>query len=126
MDDFQEFVSSTPNFQVSFIEGRSTQQWMVAREDLSTVYASAKDDEITLWYDKLIYWSRLLTVVKTRILTLKMEPQHRRLQKLMSEQILQIVDQLASKHSESYTVPLGLSISSQSEMIAMTIHLTYP
>ena len=48
MDDFQEFVSSTPNFQVGFIEGRSTQQWMVAREDLNTMYASAKDDEITL------------------------------------------------------------------------------
>ena len=48
MDDFQEFVSSMPNFQVGFIEGRSTQQWMVAREDLNTMYASAKDDEITL------------------------------------------------------------------------------
>ena len=54
MDDFQDFVSLTPNFQVGFIEGWSTQQWMVAREDLNTMYESARDDEITLWYDKKV------------------------------------------------------------------------
>ena len=54
MDDFQDFVSLTPNFQVGFIEGLSTQQWMVAREDLTTMYESAKDDEITLWCDKKV------------------------------------------------------------------------
>ena len=53
MDDFQDFVSSTPNFQIGFIEGRS-QQWIFAREDLGTMYASAKDNEITLWCDKKV------------------------------------------------------------------------
>ena len=43
-DDFQKFVSSTPNFPIGF---RSTQQWIVSREDLNTMYASAKDGEIT-------------------------------------------------------------------------------
>ena len=40
MDDFHDYVSTTPSFQVGFIEGRSTQQWIVAREDLDAMYAS--------------------------------------------------------------------------------------
>ena len=108
MDDFQEFVSSTPNFQVGFIEGRSTQQWMVAREDLNTMYASAKDDEITLWCDKKVDLLEQVTQSRKRkntdtedgIPASKTSKADER-----EQEILQIVDQLASKHSESYTVP---------------------
>ena len=55
IDDFKEFVSSTPNFQVGYMEGRSTQQWIIARQDLDAMYESAKEDvEIILWCDNKV------------------------------------------------------------------------
>ena len=130
MDDFQELVSSTPKFQVGFIEGRSTQQWMVAREDLNTMYASAKDDEITLWCDKKVDPLEQVTQSRKRknTDTEDVTPASKTSKADEREQeILQIVDQVASKHLESYTVPqLRLSMSSQSDTKAMTSHQTYP
>ena len=46
MNDIQEFVSLAPNFQA---EGQSIQQWIIAREDLNTVYVAANNDKVTLW-----------------------------------------------------------------------------
>ena len=107
MDDFQEFVSSTSNFQVGFIEGRSTQQWMVAREDLNTMYASANDDEITLWCDKKVDPLEATQGRKRKNTDTEDGAPASKISKAdeREQELLQIVDQLASKHSEGYTVP---------------------
>ena len=108
MDDFQEFVSSTPNFQVGFIEGRSSQQWIIAREDLNTMYMSAKDDEITLWCDKKVDPLEQGTQSRKRKSTDTEDgaPASKASKADEREQeLLQIIDQLISKHSDSYTVP---------------------
>ena len=52
MDDFQEFIPSTPQFQVGYIEGSSKQHWIISREDLDTIYESASDREVVIWCDK--------------------------------------------------------------------------
>lgn len=54
IDDFQEYVPSTPQFQVGYMEGSSKQHWIISREDLDTMYESASGErrEILLWCDK--------------------------------------------------------------------------
>ena len=108
IDDFQDFVSLTPNFQVGFIEGRSTQQWMVAREDLDTMYKSTKDDEITLWCDKKVDPSEQVSQSRKRKNTDSEDgtPASKASKADEREQeLLQIVDQLTSKHSGNFSVP---------------------
>lgn len=109
IDDFPDFVSSTPNFQVGFIEGRSSQQWIVAREDLNTMYDSAKDDEITLWCDKKVDPLEHLVTPSRKRRNADTEdgtPASKASKADEREQeLLQIVDQLSTKHSEKYTVP---------------------
>ena len=40
MDDFSEFVPSTPQFQVGCMEGNSKQHLIISREDLEAMYKS--------------------------------------------------------------------------------------
>lgn len=109
MDDFREFASSTPNFQVAFIEGRSTQQWIVAREDLDMMYSSARDGEITLWCDKKADHSQEQGSQSRKRKSNDTEdgtPASKASKADEREQeLLQIVDQLTDKHSDKYTVP---------------------
>ena len=107
IDDFQEFVPSTPNFQVGYIEGRSTQQWIIAREDLDSMYESAaKEGEITLWCDKKVVpqdqGSRKRKSSDTDDCTpaSKVTKDEER-----DQELLQIVDQLESKHADKYSIP---------------------
>lgn len=102
MDDFQEFVSSTPYFQIGFVEGRSSQQLIIAREYNVHV---CKDDEITLWCDKKVdpleqgTQSRKCKSTDTEDGT----PASKASKADEHEQeLLQIVDQLMSKY---YTIP---------------------
>lgn len=53
MDSFPEYVSSDPDFQVGYLEGRGRQKrWIVRVEDLTSMYeAFYEGDEVRLWCD---------------------------------------------------------------------------
>lgn len=98
----------THNFHLGFIEGRSTQHWIVAREDLNTMYTSAKDGEITLWCDKKV--DPLESVNQSRKRKNSDTQDGTPATKASKaddreEELLQIIDQLTTQHSENYTVP---------------------
>ena len=81
---------------------------MVAREDLNTMYESAKDDEITLWCDKKVDQSEQVSQSRKRKNTDSEDGTPASKTSKVDEreqELLQIVDQLTSKHSESYSVP---------------------
>ena len=55
IDDFKEFVPSTPDFQVGYMQGASKQCWIVRREDLDLMYETVGSNrEIVLWCDKKV------------------------------------------------------------------------
>ena len=51
MEQFSEYLPSTPEFQVGYLEGRGSQKrWIVRSEDLGSMYESFHEgDEIKLW-----------------------------------------------------------------------------
>ena len=105
MDNFSDFVSSSPEFHVGYMVGRSTQQWIFSREDLQCMYESAQDNEILLWCDKKVLEK---SSRKRKSATLSSEGEtSSKVSKLddANEEILQIIDQLKEKHSNKYTLP---------------------
>ena len=106
MDDFKDFIPSTPDFQVGYIEGSSKQHWIISREDLDMMYESARGKgEVLLWCDKKTEiphdnQSRKRKSSETCAPSSKASKSDDR-----EEELLEIVDQLKEKHSASYTVP---------------------
>ena len=92
------------------MEGRSTQQWIIARVDLDAMYESAKEDvEIILWCDKKVEVpkdegsrKRKSTYTPTEDCTLASKVSKG---EECDQELLTIVDQLKKRHSDGSTVP---------------------
>lgn len=104
MDDFNEHVPSTPQFQIGYMEGNSKQHLILCREDLETMYDSVTDKkEIMLWCDKKMETQESQGSSRKRksneggSKALKVDEQE--------SELIKMVDQLSEKHSKKYTVP---------------------
>lgn len=103
MDDFKDFVPSTPDFQVGYIEGSSKQHWIISREDLDAMYESVRGkSDILLWCDKKEIegqTSRKRKGSEANAPASKCKCDER------EDEILEMVDRLKEKHSTKYTAP---------------------
>ena len=106
MDDFQEFVPSTPQFQVGYIEGSSKQHWIISREDLDTMYESASDREVMIWCDKKSSEAQDHQGTRKRKSSEDGAPAPKASKSgEHKEELLRIVDQLMDKHANKYSIP---------------------
>ncbi len=109
-DDLSTFVPDSPDFRVGYMVNRTTQQLILAREDLAVMYSTARDEkEIILWCDKKNEAEREQPARNARKRNSTTTPPEAGSSKVLKgsddDEMIQILDKLKKKHLECYTYP---------------------